>query len=115
MKPFTSHVSAIKYLRDEYAGRKLTYREVAEILEEHCGESVYKSEAWNAEHRLYRCPAKIRTALVNMGLLSSRKRWRFFYEVNEEEYQEIQRFLKVHGFKSFGEFMRINARIGVWD
>ena len=115
MKAFTSHIKALEYMRDEQFGRTLTYKEMAEILSEHCGEQVYKSEPWNAIHRRYRCPAKVKLALINMGLLETRRRYRFFYEVDEEKYRILQAWLDRHGFESFTDYMREEEGWLAWE
>ena len=88
---------ALEYIRLRMFGGKISYSNVAAVLSQHCDAKVVKSEAWNAEHRMYKCPDHIRTALINMGLLKVRRRWRFFYEVNEEKYREISALLEDEG------------------
>lgn len=99
------HQEAIRTLRKFYFGRKLTYNEVAEQLTHWSGKRISKARAWNLEHRDRKCPRHVRDALVQLGLLApvERKRLRFFYEVDESEYQKIREFL---GDRSFTEYMR---------
>lgn len=102
---YKSHADAIKYLRNEHFGRTLSYREVAEVLSEECGETIPKSEPWNAEHRKYRCPKRVKDALISMGLLESGRRYRFFYEVGKEDYRRIKQWLENNDL-TFTEWMR---------
>ncbi len=104
-KKHTSHVKALKYLRTEHYGETLSYQEVADILSNTCGETIPKSEPWNAEHRKYKCPPRVKKALIDMGLLGSGRRYRFFYEVSPEKYDEIQKWLREEGV-TFTEYMR---------
>ncbi len=112
MKKHTSHVEALKYLRKEHLGRKLSYREMAEVLSANCGETIPKSEPWNAEHRQYKCPKRVKVALINMGLLDSGRRYRFFYELDEESYKQLKRWLSNQDI-TFAEY--INALIDNQD
>lgn len=97
-KAYTDYKDALEYLRDGYFDRVLSYREMAEILTSYCGHALSKSNVWNAQHRSKKCPKHIRVALFNMSLLNGKtRRYRFFYEVrNEEEYKKIMDHMKAN-------------------
>ena len=109
---YKSFRSALEHLRTQYLGRRLSYREMAELLTAYSGRDIAKSHVWNTKHRSKRCPKDIRAGLENMGLLQCRpKRWRFFFEVDEEEYLVIENWLRIKDM-TFTEYMR--ERGGPW-
>lgn len=110
MNKYTRHQDALTFLRKRMYDRTLTYREVGELLSAFCMRKVSKAEAWNAEHRNKRCAADIRQTLVDLDLLVVDRRWRFFFEVDEEKYQRIREFL---GDRTFTEYM--NEKEQPWD
>lgn len=109
MNKYTRHQDALNHLR---TGNEidLTYSEVAEVLSRYSPKRVTKAQAWNAEHRDKRCAPHIKQALISMGLLAKKKRWRFFFEVDEKMYQRVEKFL---GDRTFTEYMR--ERENPWD
>lgn len=92
---YKSYKDALEHLRHSYLGKKLSYREMAELLTAHSGYHIHKSHVWNAMKRARRCPKRIRIGLENMDLLECKpRRWRFFYEVaDEEEYNKVKNWL----------------------
>lgn len=94
-------------------GCKLSYREMAELLTAYSGVYVQKSNVWNTMHRAKRCPKPVRIGLERMGLMKGRpKRWRFFYEVPEERYKQIESFLSYED-TTFTEYMSKTG--GPWE
>jgi len=109
---YKSFKTALEHLRKAYFGRKLSYREMAELLTAYSGREINKSHVWNARYRSKRCPKDIRAGLENIGLLQCRpKRWRFFFEVDEEEYSVIEQWLQVKNI-TFTQYMK--ERGGPW-
>lgn len=103
--PYNTHTKALGYLRRQFLDRKLSYREMAEMLMAYSAQPMTKSHVWNAMYKTTKCPANIRIGLENMGLLRRRpRRYRFFYEVSEEEYDNIASFLSYHSM-SFSQYM----------
>jgi len=94
---YTSPSMALRYVRKELFGMEISYREVALYVSKFCDVEINKAEIWNAEHRKYRCPRHICDALVNMALMKRKRRWRFFYEVDEEKYEKIAAWLEKEG------------------
>lgn len=102
----TSHIEALERLRGDYLDRRLSYREMAELLTAYSSVYIQKSNVWNAQHRAKRCPKAIRLGLERMGLLQCKpRRYRLFYEMSEEEYKIAQAWLKWQGWRSYTEFM----------
>ena len=103
---YTQHMKALKYLREEYGGRKLSYREMAEVLTALTGEPIQKSSVWNAMNRPGKCPKIIRVGLEYADLLGHRpRRRRFFYNVGTIEHEEITEYLANTGM-TFTECIR---------
>jgi hypothetical protein len=110
MDKYARHQDALRFIRTEMFSRKLTYHGVAIELSRHTDRRVTKAEAWNAEHRDKRCAPHIKQALVSMGLLAEKKRWRFFFEVDEKMYHAWREFL---GDRTFSQYM--NQQEQPWD
>ncbi len=93
-KQDTIHGKALQTLRQEHFGRKLSYRESAEILTALSGEAMQKSYVWYLEHKSRKCPTPVRLALESIELLYPKpKRYRLHYEVDAETYETIQSYL----------------------
>lgn len=108
--PYTRHQDAMRHIRTEMFGGQISYQRVADVLTQHAPERVNKSQAWNAENLPWKCQAHIKAALVEMGLLRVKKRWRFFFEVDEKTYQKISEFL---GDRTFTQYMEEEEQ--PWD
>jgi ribosomal protein S21 len=96
--PYKDPSEAIRYLKEiciaDPVGtwRNLSWREIAEQVSGYMDGETNKAEIWNVAHEKYKCPPEIAKALRKMGLLRSTKRYRYFFEVsNEEEYKAFKK------------------------
>lgn len=103
---YTSHKVALEHLKHLYFGRELSYREMAEFLMAYSHTPIHKSHVWYAHKRAKKCPRAIRRGLQRMGLMAGkRKRYRFFFEVEVDEYETIKSWLDWQGL-TFSQYMK---------
>lgn len=108
--PFNDPSEAIQHIKDNYSYDNITtfsWRQVAEFVSRYMDDNTSKAVMWNVAHKKYKCPPDVAVALRKRNLLKSAKRWRFFFEVaNEEEYKAFKKLL---GDMTFAEWVMWHA------